>query len=133
MPYRARLLRRMSVALSLTWPACRHCSRMHAIERHREVHEQAQMDAYAAAVEEQRRRSAPNPTAADAQQGPGGGEGPGTGDDRGGWQHVLRLDPIALKLQRSKLARLAFRRCGGIPRPICTYAYAQGRTCTALP
>ena len=31
-----------------------------------------------------------------------------------GWQQILRLDPIAQKLRRSKLARMAFRRlvCG---------------------
>lgn len=80
---------------------------MHAIERHREEHEQAQMDAYAAAVEERRRRDAPRLAA--TKQGESAREEGGDGSS--GWQQVLRLDPIAQKLQRSKLAKLAFRRC----------------------
>ncbi|KAL4438249.1 hypothetical protein ABPG77_010610 [Micractinium sp. CCAP 211/92] len=80
-------------------------SRMHAIERHREAHEQAQMDAYAAAVEERRRRNTPG-LAAIQQRGSEQEERDGSS----GWQQVLRLDPIAQKLQRSKLAKLAFRR-----------------------
>lgn len=66
------------------------------------------METYAAAVAQQQRRGAAageaDPKDADhgSQQGEDGGGG--------GWQAVARLDPLADKLRRSKLARMAFRR-----------------------
>ena len=75
------------------------CSRMHAIESHRMSHEQQQMDAYAAAVQEQQQR--------DHQQQQ---QQPEAAEASNGWQQILGLDPIAQRLRRSKLAKLAYRR-----------------------
>lgn len=111
------------------------CSRMHAIERHREAHEQAQMNAYAAAVEERRRRDAPGLAAAAEVHGRGSAGAPGNregGDGGSSWQQILRLDPIAQKLQRSKLARMAFRRCGRLT-PAAVPCGMPARSCPAGP
>lgn len=91
---------------------CRRClprSRMHALESHRVSREQRQMESYAAAVLEQQQRDREGGAAA-------GGEGGDSGMDSGAeggssaWRDILRLDPVAQKLRRSKLARIAFRR-----------------------
>lgn len=78
---------------------------MHAIESHRMAQDDQQMSAFAAAVQQQRQLE---------QQASGGQQ---AGEEGGGsssaWRDILRLDPVAQKLRRSKLARIAFRRCGG--------------------
>ena len=85
---------------------------MHAIESHRMSHEQQQMDAYAAAVQEQQRQEQPQPEA--EAEAAGGSTDPANNDSTSissnGWQQILGLDPIARKLRRSKLAKLAYRR-----------------------
>lgn len=70
------------------------------------------MDTYAAAVaeqqrQEQQRRDAKRAggAAGVAEQEQEEGEGGGSA-----WKQILKMDPIAQKLRRSKLARLAFRR-----------------------
>ena len=89
---------------------------MHAIESHRMSHEQQQMDAYAAAVQEQQRQEQPQPQPeAEAEaEAAGGSTDPANNDSTSassnGWQQILGLDPIARKLRRSKLAKLAYRR-----------------------
>lgn len=66
------------------------------------------MSAYAAAVQQQRLAD---------QQRPAGGAGEQQGGEEGSssaWRDILRLDPVAQKLRRSKLARIAFRRWAGM-------------------
>lgn len=95
-------------------PCCRCCSRMHAIESHRMSHEQQQMDAYAAAVQEQQRQEQPQPQPEAEAEAAGGSTDSANNDSTSassnGWQQILGLDPIARKLRRSKLAKLAYRR-----------------------
>ncbi|PRW45179.1 lactation elevated 1 [Chlorella sorokiniana] len=80
-------------------------SRMHAIESHRMAREDQQMSAYAAAVQQQRQQERER-RAAGAGEELGGEEGSSSST----WREILRLDPVAQKLRRSKLARIAFRR-----------------------
>ncbi|KAL4857708.1 AFG1-like ATPase [Chlorella vulgaris] len=84
-------------------------SRMHAIESRRMDQEQQQMAVYAAAVQEQQQLDqqavAAKAAAASAEE-----EAEAAGSSGSGWQHILKLDPMAQKMRRSKLARLAFRR-----------------------
>ncbi|PSC70423.1 lactation elevated 1 isoform X1 [Micractinium conductrix] len=82
-------------------------SRMHAIESQRAADEALQMELYASAVLEQRRRDAQR---AAKQQGEQGGAAAAEQGDAAGWQEVLRLDPLAQRSKRSKMARMAFRR-----------------------
>lgn len=81
---------------------------MHAIESQRAADEALQMELYASAVLEQRRRDAQR---AAKQQGEQGGAAAAEQGDAAGWQEVLRLDPLAQRSKRSKMARMAFRRC----------------------
>lgn len=68
------------------------------------------MAVYAAAVQEQQQldhqAAAAKAAAATAEE-----EAEATGSVASGWQQILKLDPMAQKMRRSKLARLAFRRC----------------------
>lgn len=66
------------------------------------------MDHYAEAVQEQQQRD--RAKAAAAAAGSAGGGAAGEGQEAGPWQQIVRLDPLAQKLRRSKLARMAFRR-----------------------
>lgn len=104
--------------------------------------ERQQMETYAAAVAQQQRRDREaaqaqadfevntSPHSQQIQQG-GGGEG---GAGEGGWQAILRLDPLADKLRRSKLARIAFRRCAA-PLRVCSREQLSVvvPACAALP
>jgi hypothetical protein len=85
---------------------------MHAIESDRMAREQRQMDSYAAAVmQQQRQQEQERQGAADAPAT--AGETPDATRSSGGsspWQSILRLDPLARKMRRSKLARMSFRR-----------------------
>ena len=96
-----------------SFPCLPYRSRMHAIESHRMSHEQQQMDAYAAAVQEQQRRDQrqqhQQPGAAGGSTNPAE-SGSSSSTSSNGWQQILGLDPIAQKLRRSKLAKLAYRR-----------------------
>ena len=74
---------------------------MHAIESHRMAQEDQQMSAFAAAVQQQRQLE---------QRASGGQQGGEEGGSSSAWRDILRLDPVAQKLRRSKLARIAFRR-----------------------
>jgi hypothetical protein len=87
-------------------------SRIHELETSRAAQEQRQMEAYAAAVmeQQQRERDQRQQQQQHATRVAEQNDEDSSAQEPGGWQQILRLDPIAQKLRRSKLARLAFRR-----------------------
>ncbi len=75
------------------------------------------MSAYAAAVQQQRQLERERPA------GAAGGQQGGEEGSSSAWRDILRLDPVAQKLRRSKLARIAFRRWVGMG---CLGGYGHG-------
>lgn len=72
----------------------------------------------------------------DAARRAAGAAGQGSAEEEGGqasaWQQILRLDPIAQKLRRSKLARLAFRRYAWAEAGLVFVAGSLGSSSAAL-